>query len=122
MTRTLLFSLLSAVTIAGNTIETKNYGTVATPEPTVVVIPAPTFPPQNEVVNNQLSQTFHNSEGKIHKIGFWYNFETSETLTGFGEPAFVVKINNEVVHQVWASDAQLQVTKDLRETSWRFLT
>src|SRR5258708_25995137 len=80
-------SFTSQVNIAGNTIETRNYGTLQSPKPT--------------------------------KIGFWYNFQTSENLAGFGEPAFVVKLNNEVVHQVWANDAQRQTAENLRETGQR---
>jgi|GEM_PF-5871207 len=103
-------NFMAQVSVVGNTIETKNYGTLQTPEPTTtpVIVPTPMPAPAKTAID------------KPDKIGFWYNLQTSENLAGFDEPAFVVRVNDEVIYQVWASDASRPVTKKLKETGWCF--
>lgn len=64
-----------------------------------------------------LSQQIPNDGKGLRSIGFWYNFVTTETQSGFDDPGFLVLIGDQVVHQVWASEVVGQGS-----TGWKYLS
>ena len=58
----------------------------------------------------------------VSSIGFWYNFQTYENLDGFDQPGFMVFVNNQMVHQQWASEIPGAGVDGLRSTGWQFVS
>ena len=73
-------------------------GDVETEDGTEVIAPG------NDVSINVLSQTISNSPHGLRSLGFWYNFQTFENMPGFDEPGMMVFVNDQMEHQIWASD------------------